>query len=179
MIGVTVQKVRKKLLPPPQSPSSPDEMHNAASLTPPHSCYWLPRDSKKSTFTFQSEEAEVDVRDRDIQRQTERKRTRGLTLRDSCSDNSMQFGTTRTATTSESGFMGTWQNADTNLLFRMSQQVRRLPFDCHMWKGYFCCCCCCCCRRWLVHTFVSFKNLHFILFIICIFMFLSFQCSAV
>ncbi|XP_058026807.1 zinc finger protein basonuclin-2 isoform X2 [Ahaetulla prasina] len=73
----------------------------------------------------QSEEAEVDVRDRDIQRQTERKRTRGLTLRDSCSDNSMQFGTTRTATTSESGFMGTWQNADTNLLFRMSQQAIR------------------------------------------------------
>ncbi|XP_044877535.1 zinc finger protein basonuclin-2 isoform X5 [Mauremys mutica] len=35
----------------------------------------------------------------------------------------MQFGT-RTATT-ESGFMGTWQNADTNLLFRMSQQAIR------------------------------------------------------
>ncbi|KAM6468345.1 LOW QUALITY PROTEIN: zinc finger protein basonuclin-2 [Liasis olivaceus] len=123
MIGVTVQKVRKKLLPPPQSPF-PNEMHNAASLTTLHSCYWLPRDSKKSTFTFQSEEAEVDVRDRDIQRHTERKRARGLTLRDSCSDNSMQFGTTRTATT-ESGFMGTWQNADTNLLFRMSQQAIR------------------------------------------------------
>ncbi|XP_063151106.1 zinc finger protein basonuclin-2 isoform X2 [Candoia aspera] len=69
-----------------------------------------------------SEEAEVDVRD--IQRHTERKRARSLTLRDSCSDNSMQFGTTRAATT-ESGFMGTWQNADTNLLFRMSQQAIR------------------------------------------------------
>ncbi|OWK52332.1 Zinc finger protein basonuclin-2 [Lonchura striata] len=33
----------------------------------------------------------------------------------------MQFGT-RTAAT-DSGFMGTWQNTDTNLLFRMSQQV--------------------------------------------------------
>lgn len=135
MIGVTVQKVRKKLLPPPQSPSSPNEMHNAASLTPPHSCYWLPRDSKKSTFTFQSEEAEVDVRDRDIQRQTERKRARGLTLRDSCSDNSMQFGTTRTATSSESGFMGTWQSADTNLLFRMSQQVGQFSLIVTCGKG--------------------------------------------
>ncbi|XP_056661311.1 zinc finger protein basonuclin-2 isoform X5 [Monodelphis domestica] len=35
----------------------------------------------------------------------------------------MQFGT-RAATT-EPGFMGTWQNADTNLLFRMSQQAIR------------------------------------------------------
>ncbi|KYO42993.1 zinc finger protein basonuclin-2 isoform X3 [Alligator mississippiensis] len=35
----------------------------------------------------------------------------------------MQFGT-RAATT-ESGFMGTWQNTDTNLLFRMSQQAIR------------------------------------------------------
>ncbi|XP_075787640.1 zinc finger protein basonuclin-2 isoform X2 [Pelodiscus sinensis] len=70
-----------------------------------------------------SEEAEVDVRDRDTQRHRERKRARDLTLRDSCTDNSMQFGT-RTATT-ESGFMGTWQNADTNLLFRMSQQAIR------------------------------------------------------
>ncbi|XP_053154967.1 zinc finger protein basonuclin-2 isoform X2 [Hemicordylus capensis] len=70
-----------------------------------------------------SEEAEVDVRDRDTQRHTQRKRARDLTLRDSCTDNSMQFGT-RTATT-ESGFMGTWQNADTNLLFRMSQQAIR------------------------------------------------------
>ncbi|XP_005295205.2 zinc finger protein basonuclin-2 isoform X3 [Chrysemys picta bellii] len=70
-----------------------------------------------------SEEAEVDVRDRETQRHRERKRARDLTLRDSCTDNSMQFGT-RTATT-ESGFMGTWQNADTNLLFRMSQQAIR------------------------------------------------------
>uniref|UniRef100_A0ABM5FRY8 Zinc finger protein basonuclin-2 isoform X5 n=1 Tax=Pogona vitticeps TaxID=103695 RepID=A0ABM5FRY8_9SAUR len=70
-----------------------------------------------------SEEAEVDVRDRDTQKHTERKRARDLTLRDSCTDNSMQFGT-RTATT-ESGFMGTWQNTDTNLLFRMSQQAIR------------------------------------------------------
>ncbi|XP_077201256.1 zinc finger protein basonuclin-2 isoform X7 [Paroedura picta] len=72
---------------------------------------------------FLSEEAEVDVRDRDTQRHTERKRARDLTLRDSSTDNSMQFGT-RTATT-EPGFMGTWQNADTNLLFRMSQQAIR------------------------------------------------------
>ncbi|XP_066036913.1 zinc finger protein basonuclin-2 isoform X4 [Chamaea fasciata] len=35
----------------------------------------------------------------------------------------MQFGT-RTAAT-DSGFMGTWQNTDTNLLFRMSQQAIR------------------------------------------------------
>ncbi|XP_066472295.1 zinc finger protein basonuclin-2 [Tiliqua scincoides] len=70
-----------------------------------------------------SEEAEVDVRDRDTERHTERKRARGLTLRDSCTDNSMQFGTRPTAT--ESGFMGTWQNADTNLLYRMSQQAIR------------------------------------------------------
>ncbi|KAG6930895.1 basonuclin 2 [Chelydra serpentina] len=70
-----------------------------------------------------SEEAEVDVRDRETQRHRERKRARDLTLRDSCTDNSMQFGT-RAATT-ESGFMGTWQNADTNLLFRMSQQAIR------------------------------------------------------
>ncbi|XP_062455481.1 zinc finger protein basonuclin-2 isoform X1 [Rhea pennata] len=70
-----------------------------------------------------SEEAEVDVRDRDTQRHRERKRARDLTLRDSCTDNSMQFGT-RTAAT-DSGFMGTWQNTDTNLLFRMSQQAIR------------------------------------------------------
>ncbi|XP_061874622.1 zinc finger protein basonuclin-2 [Colius striatus] len=70
-----------------------------------------------------SEEAEVDVRDRHTQRHTERKRARDLTLRDSCTDNSMQFGT-RTAAT-DSGFMGTWQNTDTNLLFRMSQQAIR------------------------------------------------------
>ncbi|XP_025743669.1 zinc finger protein basonuclin-2 isoform X2 [Callorhinus ursinus] len=68
-----------------------------------------------------SEEAEVDVRERETQRDREPKRARDLTLRDSCTDNSMQFGT-RT-TTAEPGFMGTWQNADTNLLFRMSQQV--------------------------------------------------------
>nr|XP_056704049.1 zinc finger protein basonuclin-2 isoform X3 [Euleptes europaea] len=74
-------------------------------------------------LSFLSEEAEVDVRDRDTQRHTERKRARDLTLRDSFTDNSMQFGT-RTATT-EPGFMGTWQNADTNLLFRMSQQAIR------------------------------------------------------
>ncbi|TRZ13079.1 hypothetical protein HGM15179_014030, partial [Zosterops borbonicus] len=70
-----------------------------------------------------SEEAEVDVRDRHTQRHRERKRARDLTLRDSCTDNSMQFGT-RTAATN-SGFMGTWQNTDTNLLFRMSQQAIR------------------------------------------------------
>ncbi|XP_077777673.1 zinc finger protein basonuclin-2 isoform X6 [Podarcis muralis] len=81
------------------------------------SSYFIPPPS------FLSEEAEVDVRDRDTQRDTERKRARDLTLRDSCADNSMQFGT-RTAT-AESGFMGTWQNADTNLLFRMSQQAIR------------------------------------------------------
>ncbi|XP_043403670.1 zinc finger protein basonuclin-2 isoform X4 [Chelonia mydas] len=77
----------------------------------------------RSPTVEQSEEAEVDVRDRETQRHRERKRARDLTLRDSCTDNSMQFGT-RTATT-ESGFMGTWQNADTNLLFRMSQQAIR------------------------------------------------------
>ncbi|XP_064032723.1 zinc finger protein basonuclin-2 [Pogoniulus pusillus] len=70
-----------------------------------------------------SEEAEVDVRDRHTQRHRERKRARDLTLKDSCTDNSMQFGT-RTAAT-DSGFMGTWQNTDTNLLFRMSQQAIR------------------------------------------------------
>ncbi|KQK79940.1 zinc finger protein basonuclin-2 [Amazona aestiva] len=73
--------------------------------------------------SFKSEEAEVDVRDRHTQRHRERKRARDLTLRDSCTDNSMQFGT-RTAAT-DSGFMGTWQNTDTNLLFRMSQQAIR------------------------------------------------------
>uniref|UniRef100_A0A669Q9N7 Basonuclin 2 n=1 Tax=Phasianus colchicus TaxID=9054 RepID=A0A669Q9N7_PHACC len=76
-----------------------------------------------SFFTSLSEEAEVDVRDRHTQRHRERKRARDLTLRDSCTDNSMQFGT-RTAAT-DSGFMGTWQNTDTNLLFRMSQQAIR------------------------------------------------------
>ncbi|KAM9261903.1 LOW QUALITY PROTEIN: zinc finger protein basonuclin-2 [Morus bassanus] len=122
MIGVSVLKVRKKL-PSPLNPPFPNETHSAASfLTTLHSCYWLPR-VKKSTFTFQSEEAEVDVRDRHTQRHRERKRARDLTLRDSCTDNSMQFGT-RTAAT-DSGFMGTWQNTDTNLLFRMSQQAIR------------------------------------------------------
>ncbi|XP_034996352.1 zinc finger protein basonuclin-2 isoform X7 [Zootoca vivipara] len=81
------------------------------------SSYFIPPPS------FLSEEAEVDVRDRDTQRDTERKRARDLTLRDSFADNSMQFGT-RTAA-AESGFMGTWQNADSNLLFRMSQQAIR------------------------------------------------------
>ncbi|XP_038027200.1 zinc finger protein basonuclin-2 isoform X2 [Anas acuta] len=76
-----------------------------------------------SFFPSLSEEAEVDVRDRHTQRHRERKRARDLTLRDSCTDNSMQFGT-RTAAT-DSGFMGTWQNTDTNLLFRMSQQAIR------------------------------------------------------
>uniref|UniRef100_A0A5F8H1X4 Basonuclin zinc finger protein 2 n=1 Tax=Monodelphis domestica TaxID=13616 RepID=A0A5F8H1X4_MONDO len=71
----------------------------------------------------QSEEAEVDVRERDTQRDREQNRARDLALNDSCIDNSMQFGT-RAATT-EPGFMGTWQNADTNLLFRMSQQAIR------------------------------------------------------
>ncbi|XP_075416064.1 zinc finger protein basonuclin-2 isoform X5 [Tenrec ecaudatus] len=70
-----------------------------------------------------SEEAEVDVSERDTQRDREPKRPRDLTLRDSCFDNSMQFGTRTTA--AEPGFMGTWQNADTNLLFRMSQQAIR------------------------------------------------------
>ncbi|KAM6105861.1 LOW QUALITY PROTEIN: zinc finger protein basonuclin-2 [Pterocles gutturalis] len=123
MIGVSLLKVRKKLTLSPESPF-PNETHSAASfLTTLQSCYWLPRGSKKSTFTFQSEEAEVDVRDRHTQRHRERKRARDLTLRDSCTDNSMQFGT-RTAAT-DSGFMGTWQNTDTNLLFRMSQQAIR------------------------------------------------------
>ncbi|KAH0519936.1 Zinc finger protein basonuclin-2 [Microtus ochrogaster] len=72
---------------------------------------------------LESEEAEVDVRERDTQRDREPKRARDLTLRDSCPDNSMQFGTRTTA--AEPGFMGTWQNADTNLLFRMSQQAIR------------------------------------------------------
>ncbi|XP_015327921.1 zinc finger protein basonuclin-2 isoform X10 [Bos indicus] len=71
----------------------------------------------------ESEEAEVDVRERETQRDREPKRARDLTLRDSCTDNSMQFGTRTTP--AEPGFMGTWQNADTNLLFRMSQQAIR------------------------------------------------------
>ncbi|XP_052028103.1 zinc finger protein basonuclin-2-like isoform X1 [Apodemus sylvaticus] len=76
---------------------------------------------------LESEEAEVDVRERDTQRDREPKRARDLTLRDSCTDNSMQFGTRTSA--AEPGFMGTWQNADTNLLFRMSQQVRLVGID--------------------------------------------------
>lgn len=68
----------------------------------------------------------MDVRERDTQRDREPKRARDLTLRDSCPDNSMQFGTRTTA--AEPGFMGTWQNADTNLLFRMSQQVSYFQF---------------------------------------------------
>ncbi|XP_044877530.1 zinc finger protein basonuclin-2 isoform X1 [Mauremys mutica] len=87
------------------------------------SCTEGKEEPQRSPSVEQSEEAEVDVRDRETQRHRERKRARDLTLRDSCTDNSMQFGT-RTATT-ESGFMGTWQNADTNLLFRMSQQAIR------------------------------------------------------
>ncbi|XP_039400102.1 zinc finger protein basonuclin-2 isoform X1 [Mauremys reevesii] len=87
------------------------------------SCIEGKEEPQRSPSVEQSEEAEVDVRDRETQRHRERKRARDLTLRDSCTDNSMQFGT-RTATT-ESGFMGTWQNADTNLLFRMSQQAIR------------------------------------------------------
>ncbi|XP_031817363.1 zinc finger protein basonuclin-2 isoform X1 [Sarcophilus harrisii] len=70
-----------------------------------------------------SEEAEVDVRERDTLRDREQNRARDLALNDSCIDNSMQFGTRAAAT--EPGFMGTWQNADTNLLFRMSQQAIR------------------------------------------------------
>ncbi|XP_072511906.1 zinc finger protein basonuclin-2 isoform X2 [Notamacropus eugenii] len=70
-----------------------------------------------------SEEAEVDVRERDTQRDREQNRARDLVLNGSCIDNSMQFGTRAAAT--EPGFMGTWQNADTNLLFRMSQQAIR------------------------------------------------------
>lgn len=68
----------------------------------------------------------MDVRERDTQRDREPKRARDLTLRDSCTDNSMQFGTRTTA--AEPGFMGTWPNADTNLLFRMSQQVSYFHF---------------------------------------------------
>ena len=63
----------------------------------------------------------MDVRERETLRDREPKRARDLTLRDSCTENSMQFGTRTTP--AEPGFMGTWQNADTNLLFRMSQQV--------------------------------------------------------
>lgn len=130
--GICAGGAQEALAPSPKPPF-PNETHRAASLTTLPSCYWLPRGSKKSTFTFQSEEAEVDVRDRDTERDTERKRARGLTLRDSCTDNSMQFGTRPTAT--ESGFMGTWQNADTNLLYRMSQQVCDFTFDATRWSA--------------------------------------------
>ncbi|XP_010629234.1 zinc finger protein basonuclin-2 isoform X3 [Fukomys damarensis] len=75
------------------------------------------------TSQLESEEAEVDVRERETQRDREPKRARDLTLRDPYTDSSMQFGTRATA--AEPGFMGTWQNADTNLLFRMSQQAIR------------------------------------------------------
>ncbi|XP_068090480.1 zinc finger protein basonuclin-2 isoform X4 [Hyperolius riggenbachi] len=71
-----------------------------------------------------SEEAEVDVRERDIQRDRQRhRRARDRAFRDSCPDNSMQFGTRTPA--SEPGYMGAWQNCDANLLFRMSQQAIR------------------------------------------------------
>ncbi|XP_075172636.1 zinc finger protein basonuclin-2 isoform X3 [Anomaloglossus baeobatrachus] len=71
-----------------------------------------------------SEEAEVDVRERDVQRDRQRdRRARDRAFRDSCPDNSMQFGTRTPA--SEPGYMGAWQNCDANLLFRMSQQAIR------------------------------------------------------
>ncbi|KAM8961968.1 zinc finger protein basonuclin-2 [Pelodytes ibericus] len=71
-----------------------------------------------------SEEAEVDVRERDTTRDRQRdRRVRDRAFRDSCPDTSMQFGT-RTPT-SEPGYMGAWQNCDANLLFRMSQQAIR------------------------------------------------------
>ncbi|KAM9330059.1 zinc finger protein basonuclin-2 [Gastrophryne carolinensis] len=71
-----------------------------------------------------SEEAEVDVREKDIQRDRQRgRRVRDWAFRDSCPDNSMQFGTRTPA--SEPGYMGAWQNCDANLLFRMSQQAIR------------------------------------------------------
>ncbi|XP_052028104.1 zinc finger protein basonuclin-2-like isoform X2 [Apodemus sylvaticus] len=92
---------------------------------------------------LESEEAEVDVRERDTQRDREPKRARDLTLRDSCTDNSMQFGTRTSA--AEPGFMGTWQNADTNLLFRMSQQMAthlqeayRTPSRLDLKRKFFC-----------------------------------------
>ncbi|KAJ8269619.1 hypothetical protein COCON_G00122260, partial [Conger conger] len=71
-----------------------------------------------------SEEADVDVRDRDAARDREQERARDGASRATSSRNSMQFGT-RPAS-AEPGFMGTWQqNADSNLLFRMSQQAIR------------------------------------------------------
>ncbi|XP_073408573.1 zinc finger protein basonuclin-2 isoform X1 [Dendrobates tinctorius] len=71
-----------------------------------------------------SEEAEVDVRERDVQKDRQRdRRARDRAFRDSCPDNSMQFGTRTPA--SEPGYMGAWQNCDANLLFRMSQQAIR------------------------------------------------------
>ncbi|KAG7461755.1 hypothetical protein MATL_G00194510 [Megalops atlanticus] len=71
-----------------------------------------------------SEEADVDVRDRDTVRDREQERARDSSQRATSSRNSMQFGT-RPAS-AEPGFMGTWQqNSDSNLLFRMSQQAIR------------------------------------------------------
>ncbi|KAM4707359.1 zinc finger protein basonuclin-2 isoform 2-T2 [Discoglossus pictus] len=71
-----------------------------------------------------SEEAEVDVRERDTQRDRQReRRVRDRSFRDLCPDNPMQFGTRTPA--SEPGYMGAWQNCDANLLFRMSQQAIR------------------------------------------------------
>ncbi|XP_052015964.1 zinc finger protein basonuclin-2-like isoform X2 [Apodemus sylvaticus] len=90
-------------------------------LTFPGSAFRRSALTRVSDTASQSEEAEVDVRERDTQRDREPKRARDLTLRDSCTDNSMQFGARTTA--AGPGFMGTWQNADTNLLFRMSQQA--------------------------------------------------------
>ncbi|KAM7166084.1 zinc finger protein basonuclin-2 [Macrochelys suwanniensis] len=102
---------------------SMEEDESIGGYSSESSCTEGKEEPPRSPAVEQSEEAEVDVRDRETQRHRERKRARDLTLRDSCTDNSMQFGT-RAATT-ESGFMGTWQNADTNLLFRMSQQAIR------------------------------------------------------
>lgn len=115
---------------PPFSSSSPslfyslslNEMQSTcSSVTTPH-CATECQEAQKSTFTFQSEDAEVDVRERDILRDRQRdRRARDRAFRDSCPDNSMQFG--RRTPTSEPGYMGAWQNCDANLLFRMSQQV--------------------------------------------------------
>ncbi|KAL4640456.1 zinc finger protein basonuclin-2 [Arapaima gigas] len=67
-----------------------------------------------------SEEAEVDVRDR------ERERARESTARGGSCESSMQFST-RPAS-AEPTFMGTWQpSSDSALLFRMSQQVSLWP----------------------------------------------------
>ncbi|KAM5194579.1 zinc finger protein basonuclin-2 isoform 1-T1 [Mantella aurantiaca] len=82
---------------------------------------WQSEQKGKSVKT--SEEAEVDVRERDILRDRRDRRVRDRPFRDSCPDNSMQFG--RRTPTSEPGYMGAWQNCDANLLFRMSQQAIR------------------------------------------------------